>query len=941
MTQRRIVNPLFARPIDGRVQDFDAVLTVSANGGAQFLTLEAACNAVVNDNTVIYVYPGQHIVSATINVAYNLHILGVASFNGTRTIPGDIDIRMDADSEIFDVPAGKVYSIDNCFIQQDNANRKGLKTSGTDTGLYLRDCTVICNVEHTGTGGLIGSRINFVSPGGPNPPELSFSDNTEIDNSFIEVNKVNMLGGVHLWREVISNSDLDLNDTSNDVRISFTGGCQIKGVLNDGNSKGLLTVLGILSVQGVIDSNTSVLTNAGVGSVIQRLERDLDLNSNKILAVADGTSGTDGVNKAQMDAAISAIDGRVMDYANVMTVSASGGASYATPQAAVAALANNNTLIIVFPGTYAISAAITGSYDIHMIGMSSFSGNDSLSGDVTLQADSGNYVFNVPASKKLFLNNIKVEGDSGSGYNAINATNSGCSLYLNNSIVAGHVNMGGSVVQGFRSRFTYVGPGEGTMTFTGNPSCLFSRCYMESTAGGMIATKSGSASTVFELCMMETQQFNATGASVTQNIKCYQSTIAKIIDPSSRFSIKVFGTLGMELAISGTPVFLKQLAVMGKLASNLDANSLTVENLAAPSSNGHAVRQTAKITEINLEACQDHRGSAGTDHSDVGLNNTHRTSAGTDHSDVGLANTHRGLTNNPHAVTKTQVSLGNVTDNAQLAMGLSAQISAGTAKAVPINTDTLLIEDSAAANAKKKVTVGSLAGLFTGYVYDLRGQSNGASPNTKVDIATGRCLSADSTTMIINTATKTVDITASGANGLDTGSEASDTWYYIYVIYNPTTDIVAGLLSASPTSPTMPSGYTKRRLVGSCRNDSSSNIADFRQLGTGNRRTVYGEYKHGLLSAGSAASWTDIDCSAWIPATSRFGDFSCVLTKSGGWIAMDIRPKGSSANFVTLGAFTTFKGTFPCGTDDSRFIQYQTTGGDTCYIYLNIYHEDI
>ena len=48
----------------------------------------------------------------------------------------------------------------------------------------------------------------------------------------------------------------------------------------------------------------------------------------------------------------------------------------------------------------------------------------------------------------------------------------------------------------------------------------------------------------------------------------------------------------------------------------------------------------------------------------------------------------------------------------------------------------------------------------------------------------------------------TVDITVSGVNGLDTGSEAASTWYYIWVIYNGTT--VAGLLSTSATAPTMP-----------------------------------------------------------------------------------------------------------------------------------------
>jgi hypothetical protein len=62
-----------------------------------------------------------------------------------------------------------------------------------------------------------------------------------------------------------------------------------------------------------------------------------------------------------------------------------------------------------------------------------------------------------------------------------------------------------------------------------------------------------------------------------------------------------------------------------------------------------------------------------------------------------------------------------------------------------------------------------------------------------------------------------IDGTTTGANGLDAGSLSSDTWYYIFMIMNVDNGTVAGLLSASMTSPTMPTGYTKKRLVGASR----------------------------------------------------------------------------------------------------------------------------
>lgn len=77
-----------------------------------------------------------------------------------------------------------------------------------------------------------------------------------------------------------------------------------------------------------------------------------------------------------------------------------------------------------------------------------------------------------------------------------------------------------------------------------------------------------------------------------------------------------------------------------------------------------------------------------------------------------------------------------------------------------------------------------------------------------------------------------VDISASGANGLDTGVEASSTWYYLYVI-GDSTDVnpVAGLLSLSPTAPTLPGGYDVFRRVGAAYNDGSSNLVRAFQKG--------------------------------------------------------------------------------------------------------------
>lgn len=69
----------------------------------------------------------------------------------------------------------------------------------------------------------------------------------------------------------------------------------------------------------------------------------------------------------------------------------------------------------------------------------------------------------------------------------------------------------------------------------------------------------------------------------------------------------------------------------------------------------------------------------------------------------------------------------------------------------------------------------------------------------------------------------TINSAAVGANGLDVGTLAANTWYYKYAIFNPTTLTKAGLLSLSSSAPTLPSGYTFFALLGAIRTDGTGN----------------------------------------------------------------------------------------------------------------------
>lgn len=72
-----------------------------------------------------------------------------------------------------------------------------------------------------------------------------------------------------------------------------------------------------------------------------------------------------------------------------------------------------------------------------------------------------------------------------------------------------------------------------------------------------------------------------------------------------------------------------------------------------------------------------------------------------------------------------------------------------------------------------------------------------------------------------NSASVTLDISVSGVGGLDTGSVAANTVYYVYVTADTSNTAFSGILSTSSTSP---SGVTYFKKIGYVKTNASSNI---------------------------------------------------------------------------------------------------------------------
>lgn len=206
------------------------------------------------------------------------------------------------------------------------------------------------------------------------------------------------------------------------------------------------------------------------------------------------------------------------------------------------------------------------------------------------------------------------------------------------------------------------------------------------------------------------------------------------------------------------------------------------------------------------------------------------------------------------------------------------------------------------------------------------------SENTTLNVSWSSLILENSAGEIVRVgaASGTVAITSSGANGLDTGTEAANTWYHVWGIWGSMPG-PARLLSASATSPTLPAGYTHRCYLGAVYNDSSSNFVRISQR---RKRVDYTTHRTIYEGGLTAATWTAISISAFFPSTAV-----AIRIAQGGESGNGIAPRstgvgGSYVRRAFYGNGNTM-GVFPTARDG--WATHEITmppGNDTVYAWI-------
>ncbi len=167
------------------------------------------------------------------------------------------------------------------------------------------------------------------------------------------------------------------------------------------------------------------------------------------------------------------------------------------------------------------------------------------------------------------------------------------------------------------------------------------------------------------------------------------------------------------------------------------------------------------------------------------------------------------------------------------------------------------------------------AGLALPGFSALKVTNNSSTPNTKIDVTAEATVMVNSAgaPVFASSLALTIDLTGSGANGMDTGSRPPSGWVYIFAISNGST--TAGLASISSSAPTLPSGYAYKARAGAMYCDGSQNLKRTLQYG---RRAQYvvtpstNTASMPLMASGTAGStsiptWVSLSVAAYVPAT--------------------------------------------------------------------------
>lgn len=216
-----------------------------------------------------------------------------------------------------------------------------------------------------------------------------------------------------------------------------------------------------------------------------------------------------------------------------------------------------------------------------------------------------------------------------------------------------------------------------------------------------------------------------------------------------------------------------------------------------------------------------------------------------------------------------------------------------------------------------------------------------------ITLSAGAARDSSNTNDIILDAAVTLDGSTVGANGVDVTAFEASKLYAVYAIGDSTGyNATAGLFSLDTDQPALPGGYDMYRRIGWARTDGSSDLLAFWQFGEGEQKVYYYDVGISELSAGSSATYAEIDLATSVPPIATQVIFDVAYTPDGATDVAEFLPFGSTATdgivrfgYGVAGA-QVGQAVIPCRLDSGvPKIQYKVTSGDALTLLVTGFYD--
>lgn len=182
------------------------------------------------------------------------------------------------------------------------------------------------------------------------------------------------------------------------------------------------------------------------------------------------------------------------------------------------------------------------------------------------------------------------------------------------------------------------------------------------------------------------------------------------------------------------------------------------------------------------------------------------------------------------------------------------------------------------------------------YIYGL---NIARASDSTLTVSAGRARNSSNLNDIILESAVTIDAAVNGANGLDIGSLANNTFYAVYVIDDSFKNSeAAAILSADLDSPLLPTDYDMYRRIGYVKTDGTADLLEFRQVGSGKDRWMWYDVAIATdITAGASATFAAVDLSDGIPSLATGGMVNILASfdPTAGNDTLELRPGDSTA----------------------------------------------